>query len=201
MTIQLTITAQTPEQALEILTRLSPTSVAPQISGPAIVDAPPVAESTPSSPSPVTVGDSPETGNGSLLVSAPVKAYAEENGIDLHALTGSGKNGRITKKDVTEAIKAAEPEVLDFEDDQDDFGFAEPDATIENVRTALKNYQTALNQSLLDDGESEEDARRGAIDKARGLLLEVSGLKSLAGLEQSKYADVVTAADKAREAL
>lgn len=41
-----------------------------------------------------------------LLISDAVAAFAEENGIDVTQVTGTGKEGRINKSDIEAAIKA-----------------------------------------------------------------------------------------------
>lgn len=41
-----------------------------------------------------------------LLISDAVAAFAEENGIDVTKVTGTGKDGRINKSDIEAAIKA-----------------------------------------------------------------------------------------------
>lgn len=41
-----------------------------------------------------------------ILVSDNVAKFAEENGVDLKSITGTGKDGRINKSDIEAAIKA-----------------------------------------------------------------------------------------------
>lgn len=40
-----------------------------------------------------------------LLISDAVAAFAKDNGIDLHKVVGTGKDGRINKSDIEAAIK------------------------------------------------------------------------------------------------
>ena len=50
--------------------------------------------------------ESQSTPSADVDATDAAKAHAEENGIDLSTLTGSGKDGRVTKEDVEAAIQA-----------------------------------------------------------------------------------------------
>jgi pyruvate/2-oxoglutarate dehydrogenase complex dihydrolipoamide acyltransferase (E2) component len=41
-----------------------------------------------------------------LLISDSVREYAQENGIDPETVTGTGKDGRVLKSDIQDAIQA-----------------------------------------------------------------------------------------------
>jgi pyruvate dehydrogenase E2 component (dihydrolipoamide acetyltransferase) len=75
---------------------------APVVSTPAVEEAPiaPVAPATPSTP---TVSTS---NNGRVFASPLAKSMAEEKGINLENVIGSGDNGRIIKKDIENYIPA-----------------------------------------------------------------------------------------------
>lgn len=77
-------------------------AAAPVVSTPAVEEAPiaPVAPATPSTP---TVSTS---NNGRVFASPLAKSMAEEKGINLETVTGSGDNGRIIKKDIENYIPA-----------------------------------------------------------------------------------------------
>jgi pyruvate dehydrogenase E2 component (dihydrolipoamide acetyltransferase) len=51
----------------------------------------------------------PANGNGRLRASPLAKKIAAESGLDLHAVTGSGPQGRVVKKDVEEALAQPRP--------------------------------------------------------------------------------------------
>ena len=196
MTIQLTMTFETVTKALDALTKLG-TAPAPvvsaQLSGPKPTPAPPsipAEETTPAS-----------------AVSAAVGKYAEDNNVDLAELKGSGKDGRIIKSDVTAIINARVALPAPEPEEEDPFALepaapAVQTATKEDVRDALVGYQTALRESLIDGGIEEEEAKREAMTKARGLLERLSGGKStLGGLEEKDYAKVVGAANSEKAKL
>jgi len=63
----------------------------------------PVQKTAATSPAPVL------NGNGRIIASPLAKKLASEKGIDLASLHGSGDNGRIVKKDVSEFSPAASP--------------------------------------------------------------------------------------------
>lgn len=93
---------------------------------------------------------------------------------------------------------ASEPE------DEDPFSLDEPEvkpATKEDVRTALVNYQTAVKEKLIEDGETEDAAAKKAMNTARGLLKKVGDADNLGGLDEAKFDKVVKAAEKAKSEL
>jgi pyruvate dehydrogenase E2 component (dihydrolipoamide acetyltransferase) len=75
---------------------------APVVSAPA-VEAAPSASVAPATPSTPTVSIS---NNGRVFASPLAKSMAEEKGINLETVTGSGDNGRIIKKDIENYIPA-----------------------------------------------------------------------------------------------
>lgn len=149
-----------------------------------------------SDPVSVSIPDSPP-------VSAAVQALLIENGLDGSEITGTGKNGRITKADVTAYLKANQSAP---EPEEDPFSL-EPGgppavATKEEVRTALITYQTTLRDNLIASGTPEEDAKAQAMDRARGLLSQYgNGATTLGALKESSYATVVFNATAATQAL
>lgn len=56
----------------------------------------------------LTAAPPPPPATGEILISETVRAFAEENGIDVVKLKGTGKDGRINKSDVEAAIVAKE---------------------------------------------------------------------------------------------
>lgn len=151
-------------------------------------------------------------------VSAAVQQFADENGVDLSSLTGSGKDGRITKGDVKAEIKRqtpvihAEEEDDPFdpspavapapapveEDDDDPFSLDEEEEpeeyTKEDVRKYLVEYQTLLKAKFVEKGRDEVDASKAAQERARAVLTPYA--ETLGALDESKYAAVVEAAKK-----
>lgn len=193
MGIKITFEVETTEQALALLSVVHGQGV-PSVE----MTAPAVATPSPTGPA----------SGSEIKASASVVAYAEENDVDLTEVEGTGKNGRITKADVTAAIKAAavpepepeEPEEEEEEeDDEDDIFGADDDeedelVTKDTVRAALIEYQTKLKAKYakkMDDA----DAGKRAQQKARKLLSNYA--ETLRALEESKYTEVVAAAKKA----
>lgn len=54
----------------------------------------------------INKSDEKDDQDNSLLVSEYVRDYAVESGVDLNSIEGTGKDGRITKRDVESAIEA-----------------------------------------------------------------------------------------------
>lgn len=50
--------------------------------------------------------------NGRMIVSPIAARMAAENGVDLKAISGSGPNGRIIKRDIEDAMKGGQPQVV-----------------------------------------------------------------------------------------
>lgn len=73
----------------------------------------PVAESTPSAPAPAAASTPAPaasiSNNGRVFASPLAKSMAEEKGIDLASVIGSGDNGRIIKKDIENYVPSAAP--------------------------------------------------------------------------------------------
>ena len=76
-----------------------------------------VPEATP--PSPSAVAESPSNGDGRLpagVRASPVaRRLADERGIELGSLSGSGPQGRIVKRDVEAAVSASAPAIAPFQ--------------------------------------------------------------------------------------
>lgn len=74
-------------------------------------------EATP--PSPIAVAESPSNGDGRLpagVRASPVaRRLADERGIELGSLSGSGPQGRIVKRDVEAAVSASAPAIAPFQ--------------------------------------------------------------------------------------
>jgi len=92
-----------PKPKVEAPSPMAPTTVAatPQISAPTI----PVTPIPASVPPPLPKSE-PSTKNGKarVLASPLAKKMAEESGVDLHILIGTGPLGRITKKDILDYV-------------------------------------------------------------------------------------------------
>ncbi len=75
--------------------------------GSASADAPPaVAAPAPATPAPVAASALPDRGPRSQILSPLVRKLADEHQLDLSQISGSGTGGRITKKDVMDAVAA-----------------------------------------------------------------------------------------------
>ncbi|GGG88268.1 dihydrolipoamide acetyltransferase family protein [Paenibacillus radicis (ex Gao et al. 2016)] len=85
-----------PEQA-------APAEEAPQASAPAAAPAPAVeaAAPAPTPEAPTAAAAAPKATGGIVLATPSVRKFAREQGVDLTAVSGTGKNGRITREDVT----------------------------------------------------------------------------------------------------
>ncbi|WP_111685569.1 pyruvate dehydrogenase complex dihydrolipoamide acetyltransferase [Winogradskyella tangerina] len=83
-------------------TKSEPAPAAPEVSKP--VEAPKVAETKVSAPVATAPATSP---NGRIFVSPLAKKMAEEKGINLAQVNGSGENGRIIKRDIENFTPAA----------------------------------------------------------------------------------------------
>src|SRR5437879_1649998 len=68
-----------------------------------------VAPSAPAAPSPVPPVEQP-TGNGKAFVSPVVARIASEHGVDPGQVQGTGRGGRVTKKDILQFIESGPPE-------------------------------------------------------------------------------------------
>lgn len=201
MTIRITIEVQTPEEAHELLNRIDSSSSAP--SKPTVASAPNTSSESTGSPS-------TDSTSSDLLISAAVQKFADENGVDVTAVEGTGKDGRITKTDVKKAIAAApepepgtdEPDPFGDDDSDDDFDDPfgdeeEAPPTKEGVRNALQTYQIKLKEKGISKGRDEGEAGKIAQDTARKLLRKVGGVDNLAALPESKYGTVIERAQAA----
>jgi len=86
---------------------------------PAAVKQPEPVRATPADTKPAIVPAAPSNGdNGRMIVSPIAARMAAENGIDLKAISGSGPNGRIIKRDIEQTldggITSGEAAVADF---------------------------------------------------------------------------------------
>lgn len=167
-----------------------------------------------SNPAPDTsASESENTSSDEVLVSDAVREFAEQHDIDVTAIEGTGKKGRILKSDVAAAIEQKEIDEADAEgdedddddidallgldDDEDDDDLDDAGYTLDDVREALKSYQIAAKSKLLASGKSEAKAKTSAIEVARKLLKKVGGTEKLAGLGEEKFEAVVNAANTA----
>jgi len=107
-----------------------------------------VPEATP--PSPIAVAESPSNGDGRLpagVRASPVaRRLADERGIDLGSLSGSGPQGRIVKRDVEAALSASAPAIAPFQ------ASAVPAETVRiplsKLRETIGRRMTAAKQQL-----------------------------------------------------
>ena len=205
MSIKITFEVETPEEGARLLQRLGATSskkISPEDTDAATSAAPAVEETSSKSTEP------------ELLISAAVKKYAAENGVDPSTVEGTGKEGRILKKDITNAVQVPEePETddedLDIaeEDDDDLFGDLdddepeEPAATKEDVRKAMVSLQTAIREKYIANGDEVEEAKKKALNTARKQLKKISGSETLGGIDESQYADVIAQANAKRASI
>jgi len=217
VSIKITFEVETPEEGARLLQRLGATSskkISQEDTSAATTAAPAAEETSSESPDTSTPSSEPE-----LLISAAVKKYAAENSVDPSTVEGTGKEGRILKKDITAAIEsAAEPEPgdnvsgspeLPSEADEDDDLFGdleddedeEPAVTKEDVRKAMVSLQTAIREKYVANGDELEEAKKKAINTARKVLKKISGSDTLGGIDEDKYADVVAQANAKRESI
>ncbi|MCZ6530352.1 MAG: dihydrolipoamide acetyltransferase family protein [Chloroflexi bacterium] len=107
-----------------------------------------VPEATP--PSPIAVAESPSNGDGRLpagVRASPVaRRLADERGIELGSLSGSGPQGRIVKRDVEAAVSASAPAIAPFQ------ASAVPAETVRiplsKLRETIGRRMTAAKQQL-----------------------------------------------------
>ncbi len=96
---------------IAVLVEKGETASAAQAAAPAPAAAPPVAKSAPAAPAaptPATVPAQPAATHGARIIASPLaKRMAQQAGIDLAGLTGTGPGGRIVKADVEAAHKGA----------------------------------------------------------------------------------------------
>ncbi|WP_435171559.1 dihydrolipoamide acetyltransferase family protein [Paenibacillus glycanilyticus] len=82
----------------------TPAAEAPAAAAPAAAPAAPAA--TPAA-APAAPAEAPKATGGLVLATPSVRKFAREQGVDLTTVTGTGKNGRITREDVTNGGGAA----------------------------------------------------------------------------------------------
>ncbi|MDX1577361.1 MAG: 50S ribosomal protein L21 [Gemmatimonadota bacterium] len=75
---------------------------------PVEVEAPEEAEATAAEASEEEAGEAPEPEAAEIDITGAARELAEEHGLDLTGIEGTGKDGRILKSDVEKAIKAQE---------------------------------------------------------------------------------------------
>ncbi len=149
-----------------------------------------------------------ETKTEAIPISAVVRKLITEHSLIPGDIVGTGKGGRILKTDVQAHLDALAPEI-----DDDPFGADAPTTaaveedpfaidppapvveqpTIENVREALVNYQTATRDAYIAEGQPKGEAQQKAMHVARALLTDISGVSTLGALPEDKYAAVVSA--------
>ncbi|MFX3635213.1 MAG: dihydrolipoamide acetyltransferase family protein [Candidatus Pristimantibacillus sp.] len=93
----------------EIPEQASHEAEAPKEEAPAAVAAPeaPAAQAAPAASAPAT--EAPKASGALVLATPSVRKYAREQGVDLTTVSGTGKNGRITRDDVNSGGNAAAP--------------------------------------------------------------------------------------------
>ncbi|GMK46021.1 dihydrolipoyllysine-residue acetyltransferase component of pyruvate dehydrogenase complex [Paenibacillus glycanilyticus] len=79
---------------------------APAAAAPAPAAAPAAPAATPAA-APAAPAEAPKATGGLVLATPSVRKFAREQGVDLTTVTGTGKNGRITREDVTNGGGAA----------------------------------------------------------------------------------------------
>ena len=101
-------------------------------------------------PTPIAVAETPSNGDGRLpagVTASPVaRRLADERGIELGSLSGSGPQGRIVKRDVEAAVSAAAPAITPFQP------AAAPTETVRvplsKLRETIGRRMTAAKQQL-----------------------------------------------------
>ncbi len=91
-----------PAEAMKSLGQAAPQASAPQASAPAAKAAPSAATASPAPKTAPTPAAAPQ-GDGRIKVSPLARKIADELGVDLHGVTGSGPGGRIIERDVRAA--------------------------------------------------------------------------------------------------
>lgn len=91
-------------------------------------------------------------------------------------------------------------------EEEDPFSLDEPEqeeqsATKEDVRAALIDYQKAVKEKLISDGEEDDKAAKKAMNTARELLKKAGNADNLGGLDEDKFDKVVKAAKDAKSKL
>ncbi|MCK9862506.1 dihydrolipoamide acetyltransferase family protein [Paenibacillus sp. ATY16] len=84
----------------------TPAAEAPAAAAPAPAAAPAAPAATPAA-APAAPAEAPKATGGLVLATPSVRKFAREQGVDLTTVTGTGKNGRITREDVTTGGGAA----------------------------------------------------------------------------------------------
>ncbi len=218
MSIQITVTCDTPEKAKQLIDQLSNIPIA--ASGASAVDESPssnrtgtATESTASSAAAASA-PSPEAGTSpsdSLIISEAVRTFAEENGVDPSTIKGTGAKGRIVKADVKKAIDAIPAPPADdpfatteaatddpfASDDNDPFGSDEPSEptgpTLDGVRTALIGLQAKADEFFVMQGEDEDTAASKAQAGVQKLLKDTTGVESLPAITEAQFQPVLDA--------
>lgn len=84
----------------------TPATEAPAAAAPAPAAAPAAPAAAPVA-APAAPAEAPKATGGQVLATPSVRKFAREQGVDLTTVTGTGKNGRITREDVTSGGSAA----------------------------------------------------------------------------------------------
>jgi pyruvate dehydrogenase E2 component (dihydrolipoamide acetyltransferase) len=93
-----------------VIATLESTAPAPAAPAPAAAaPAAPAVSTTASSPAPAVPAPTAPTvsGNGAVHASPSIRRFARELGVDLHRVSASGPNGRVTREDVQQFVKRA----------------------------------------------------------------------------------------------
>lgn len=193
MTLRLTFEMNSPEEVEQILNLVYPNRVTTA----------PVLATVPAAPVPPQAGTEGLAAPATPVASAAVLELLRANNLDGSEITGTGKQGRLTKADVTAYLKTiAPPAPVEPDPFALDDASPAPVATKEQVRTALIGYQTAYRDSLIAAGKPEEEAKTTAMNAARGLLGTAGGgATTLGALTEAQYGAVVLAATAAVNAL
>ena len=198
MTIKVTFYADTVAEAREILSRVEgEVATEARVSGP--IGPTPNSNVETVVSAPINLGDSETETEAPVKNSAAIRKLLTEYSLMPEDIQGTGKGGRITKANIVAHLEANTPPEAPAVDefDFDDEAPEAPTFEIADVKTALIGYQTKLRQSLIDDGEEEDEARTQAMNTARKLLKTASGSTTLGSLEQGQYVAVIDGATTA----
>ena len=135
-------------------------------------------------PSASTSSARAEVGKGDRIIASPLaKRIAEQTGVDLKAVQGSGPNGRIVKADVEGAIPGAAPVAVSASAAATaatpDFGIPYEAEKLNNIRKVIARRLTEAKQTI-PHIYLTVDIRLDALLKLRGELnkaLEADGVK------------------------
>ncbi len=96
-----------------------------------------VTQAKAASPTTLPAQKAPSTGNGRIKASPLAKRMAQDSGIDLTALSGSGDQGRIIKRDIEAAIENGAPQAASVEAFSFDGADRYQDAPVSQMRKTI----------------------------------------------------------------